>query len=183
MKKYDVIVIGSGSGLDVANAAANLGMEVAIVEKGPLGGTCLNRGCIPSKMLIHRADLAHKIRESEKFGISSQIQNIDFPSMVREVNQEVGSEAKEIEKGVYEYENTGMGSALKEGDGFVKVLVDPENGEILGCHILGSHASSLIHEVVVAMKSGQGTVDNITRSVHVHPALNEVVQRAFGSLE
>ncbi|MEN3051127.1 MAG: FAD-binding protein, partial [Candidatus Methanosuratincola petrocarbonis] len=44
MRDFDLIVIGSGSGLDVAVAAANRGLRVAIVEKGPLGGTCLNRG-------------------------------------------------------------------------------------------------------------------------------------------
>ena len=56
MKKFDLIVIGSGSGLDVANAAAKeKGFKVAIIEKDKLGGTCLNRGCIPSKLLIHSA--------------------------------------------------------------------------------------------------------------------------------
>jgi len=84
--------------------------------------------------------------------------------------------------GRYDYRDTAMGSALKEKNGFVKVLIDPDTGKILGCHILGPRASMLIHEVVVAMESGDGTVDNILDSVHVHPALNEVVQRAFSSL-
>ena len=59
---YDLIVIGSGSGLNVASAAVNqLGWRVAIIEKEPVGGTCLNRGCIPSKMVIHAADVAQKM--------------------------------------------------------------------------------------------------------------------------
>jgi dihydrolipoamide dehydrogenase len=62
--------------------------------------------------------------------------------------------------------------------GFVKVLVDLD-GEILGCHIVGPDASTLVQEVVVAMKSGSGTVQDIRESVHIHPALPEVVQRAF----
>jgi len=57
VKKFDLIVIGSGAGLDVASAAAQTGMKVAIVEKNRMGGTCLNRGCIPSKLLIHSADI------------------------------------------------------------------------------------------------------------------------------
>ena len=65
MKKFDLIVIGAGSGLDVAAAAANRDMNVAVVDDGPLGGTCLNRGCIPSKMLLHRADVAAAIRNAE----------------------------------------------------------------------------------------------------------------------
>ena len=61
MKEFDLIVIGGGSGLDIANAAAQQGLKVAIIEKGRLGGTCLNRGCIPSKLLIHSADIVeHK---------------------------------------------------------------------------------------------------------------------------
>lgn len=81
-------------------------------------------------------------------------------------------------KGTYAYKDTGYGAALMEEDGFVKVLVDPASRRILGCHILGPDASILIHEVVVAMRAGM-TADMLAATVHVHPALNEVVQRAF----
>lgn len=450
MEEFDLLVVGAGSGLDVAAGAADMGLDVAIVEKGPMGGTCLNRGCIPSKMLIHRADLARKIQTSERFGIDAETRSVDFRSMVREVNEYVESESQAIEsgletspnhalyrgegrfvdertvevkgeelrgdkvvvaagarprippiegldevdyltsrealkleeqpesmvvvgggyvgtelahfygalgteitivgrsgllpgedsevserfaevfgrrhevrecevshvyedgdevcvgteeggaeievrgerllvatgrvpntdllrveeggietdsrdfvdvdeylgttaedtwalgdvigppmfkhtanmearlvfvnaltdhrhevdyramphavfsepqvgsagktegeleregrdflRGVYGYGDVAMGIAMKEDDGFVKVLVDPE-GEILGCHVIGPHASVLIHEAVVAMRSGDGTVDNIHDSVHVHPALNEVVKRAFEAIE
>jgi mycothione reductase len=80
--------------------------------------------------------------------------------------------------GKYEYENTGMGTAFKEKNGFVKFIVEKVTGRILGCHIIGPEASTLIHEVLVAMKSGDGTIKNITGTVHIHPALSEVVQRA-----
>jgi dihydrolipoamide dehydrogenase len=84
--------------------------------------------------------------------------------------------------GTYRYRDTAMGHALEDHDGFVKFLVDPATGEILGCHVLGHEASTLIHEVIVAMRAGEGTIESITSSVHVHPALNEVVQRAAGEL-
>ena len=61
LQKFDLIVIGSGSGLDVANAATQNGLKVAVIEKDRMGGTCLNRGCIPSKLLIHSADVAEII--------------------------------------------------------------------------------------------------------------------------
>lgn len=61
MQKFDLIVIGSGSGLDVANAATQNGLKVAVIEKDRMSGTCLNRGCIPSKLLIHSADVAEII--------------------------------------------------------------------------------------------------------------------------
>lgn len=80
--------------------------------------------------------------------------------------------------GKYDYINTGMGTALKEEDGFVKFLVHKKSKKILGCHIIGKEASTLIHEVLVAMKIGSGKISDITRTVHIHPALSEVVQRA-----
>lgn len=457
MKEYDLIIIGSGSGLDVASAYTSRGKSVAVVEPGPLGGTCLNRGCIPSKMLIHHADIVQEIEESEKFHIDAEVNNIEFSEIVKEVNEEVKEDSKNIEKGIenseyhalyrteaefidnktvdvsgadreedeitaekiivaagtrpfippvdgiedvnyltskealeleekpedmvvigggyianelahffdamgveitilerndvmlgnedreisekyteiaeerfnvytgytassvsqedekisvtaenqegetkgfeadelfvatgrvpntdklkventdiktdergfievseymqtsvdhiyalgdiigehlfkhaaneearvaminsfvgnkkeidytamphavfsspqiagvgkteqeledegvdyrkaiYDYEKTGMGMALKEEDGFVKVLAG-EDGEILGCHIIGPHASQQIHEVLVAMKSGSGTVSDVQDTIHIHPALNEVVQRAFNQL-
>lgn len=455
MKEFDLIVIGSGSGLDIASGLANRGKNVAIVEPGRLGGTCLNRGCIPSKMLIHRADLAEEIKDSENFGLHASIEKVDFEDSIKEVNEEVHSDSENIGKGLrnssrhtlfkeeakfvdekvvelkdsgekitsdtivvaagsrpfvppidgteevdywvstdalnpdyqpdkiimvgggyislelahfydamgtevsilergkkilkredreiseritgiaqdrynvelevsatevreegeekkviaenkkgeevefsgdeilfatgrvpntdslkveeagiettergfivadekmrtnidgvyvlgdiadnwmfkhaanheaeivfknivtgdqyevdypamphavftspqiagvgkteqeleyqdrdyvsasYDYSDTGMGGALKEEDGFVKVLASEEEGKILGCHIIGPHASQQIHEVLVAMEAGTGKVDDIKNTIHIHPALNEVVQRAFSQI-
>ena len=64
LQKFDLIVIGSGSGLDVANAAYLHGLRVAVIEKGKMGGTCLNWGCIPSKLLIHSSDVAETIKSA-----------------------------------------------------------------------------------------------------------------------
>ena len=72
-----------------------------------------------------------------------------------------------------------MGRAKKLDDGFAKVLAAPD-GEILGCHILGYEASTMIHEVVVAMRAGSGYVSDITDTIHAHPTLNKVVEYAFG---
>lgn len=462
MKEFDLIVIGSGSGLDVASAFTSRGKDVAVVESGPLGGTCLNRGCIPSKMLIHHADVAETIQDSDRFNIDADLNAVDFQTIVREVNEEVVQDSKNIEKGLknsdkhtlyrtegkfvdekvievkkapasgeevdekitadkilvaagsrplvppidglredtymtskealglderpeelviigggyiavelahffgalgtditiveaqdslisrededvkekftelfserhdvnlglkatkvedledkvkvvaedldgnkeafagdklllatgrrpntdridaetaglemddrgflktdeklktsidgvyalgdiagnfmfkhsanyeaeivfknmlgddgyetdytamphaifsspqisgvgkteqelrdsdqeyvsasYDYSDTGMGLALKEEDGFVKVLANPESGEILGCHMIGPEASSIIHEVLVSMRNGSGKVSDIQDTIHIHPALNEVVQRAFNQI-
>ncbi|WP_440008374.1 dihydrolipoyl dehydrogenase [Halomicrococcus sp. SG-WS-1] len=100
MREFDLIVIGGGSGLDVASAAAGRGQSVAVVEKGPAGGTCLNRGCIPSKMLIHRADLVEEIAGSEQFGIHADIEDIDFSAMVQEVTAEIAESAQNIRQGL-----------------------------------------------------------------------------------
>ena len=105
MKEFDLIVIGSGSGLDVASAFASHGKKVAVIEPGPLGGTCLNRGCIPSKMLIHRADIVEEIENSEKFHVDADVNEIDFKEIVREVNQQVHEDSKNIERGIKDSEN------------------------------------------------------------------------------
>ncbi|MBI2031039.1 MAG: dihydrolipoyl dehydrogenase [Candidatus Levybacteria bacterium] len=105
MKKFDVLVVGSGAGLEVASFAAEKEMSVAIVEEGPLGGTCLNRGCIPSKMLIHSSDVAEAIKNSGKFGIKSKIESIDFASIVKRVSEVVDTDSAGIEKSVRENGN------------------------------------------------------------------------------
>jgi len=92
----------------------------------------------------------------------------------------------EYQKSVYPYMHTAMGLALDDRDGFVKFLVDKKDRKILGCHIIGSHASVIIHEVLVAMRGcgnrtstyNSGTIDLIRDTVHIHPALSEVVARA-----
>src|SRR5436305_14604467 len=71
-QKYDVVVIGSGPGGYVAGIrAGQLGLKVAVIEKDPfLGGTCLHRGCIPTKALLENADIWQKIQKSKEFGIT-----------------------------------------------------------------------------------------------------------------
>ncbi|PSG99070.1 MAG: dihydrolipoamide dehydrogenase [Nanohaloarchaea archaeon SW_7_43_1] len=116
MKEFDLIVIGAGSGLEVASGYANRGNDVAVIEPGPLGGTCLNRGCIPSKMLIHRADVAEEIRGSEKFGVESEINDIDFNCIIEEINSEVSGDAENIKKGL---ENSDRHTLFREEAEFV----------------------------------------------------------------
>ncbi|TAK75780.1 MAG: dihydrolipoyl dehydrogenase [Dehalococcoidia bacterium] len=98
MQEFDIIVVGSGSGLEVS-AAVDHGRRVAVIDVGPFGGTCLNRGCIPSKMLIHSADLMEQIRGAHHFGIDVQVRGIDWETMVRRVSESVDTDARAIEQG------------------------------------------------------------------------------------
>jgi mycothione reductase len=91
MKIYDVIVIGSGSGGEIVDAAISHGMKVAWVDKGPLGGTCLNVGCIPSKIIIHPADRIMEILEAKKLGITAEIKDIDFQAIMQRVQQGISN--------------------------------------------------------------------------------------------
>ena len=78
MKTFDLIVIGSGAGLNVATGAAEEGLKVAIIEDSAMGGTCLNRGCIPSKIVIHSAEVAEMIHRASEFGISAKVNKVNF---------------------------------------------------------------------------------------------------------
>jgi len=79
---FDVVILGGGSGgYACALRAAQLGMKVALVEKGELGGTCLHRGCIPTKALLHAAEVADSSRESEQFGVRTSFEGIDMPAV------------------------------------------------------------------------------------------------------
>ncbi len=76
---YDVVILGGGSGgYACAFRAAELGLKVALVEKDKLGGTCLHRGCIPTKALLHAAEVADSAREGEKFGVRTTLEGIDM---------------------------------------------------------------------------------------------------------
>ncbi len=81
-KEYDVIVIGSGCGMNIVEEALAMGHKVALVDKGPLGGTCPNNGCIPSKMLVFPADHIMEIHEASRFGIKTDIKSIDFAAIM-----------------------------------------------------------------------------------------------------
>jgi dihydrolipoamide dehydrogenase len=76
---FDVVVLGAGSGgYACALRAAQLGLSVALVEKGKLGGTCLHAGCIPTKAMLHAADVADAARDSEAVGVSATFEGVDM---------------------------------------------------------------------------------------------------------
>ena len=77
--EVDICVIGAGSGgLSVAAATAQLGVSVVLIEKGKMGGDCLNYGCIPSKAMIAAAKQAKAMSSGEKFGIKAEEVSVDF---------------------------------------------------------------------------------------------------------
>ncbi|KAJ3268514.1 hypothetical protein HDV01_002692 [Terramyces sp. JEL0728] len=93
---FDVLIIGSGSGSKITRPAASLGYNVALIEKGPFGGTCLNRGCIPSKMLIHPADVMAEIEEANRFNITVSKPTIDKQRLVRRVCESIDKDSNSI---------------------------------------------------------------------------------------
>jgi len=100
MKEYGLIVIGTGAGMNVVDPALERGWKVAIVEEGPLGGTCLNRGCIPSKVLIHAADVIRDAEEAAQIGVTMKLDKVDYPLIKKRMWDIVLTGRHEMEEGV-----------------------------------------------------------------------------------
>lgn len=101
MEQFDVLVIGSGSGMLIASAAVEQGFKVALVEQGKMGGTCINVGCVPSKMLIYPADVLATIGDAKRLGINSTVSSVDFNNIMSRmhelVNHDSGQQAAAVE--------------------------------------------------------------------------------------
>ena len=110
---FDLVVIGTGAGLMVAEAAANLGLAVAIVEKGKFGGTCLTRGCIPSKMLVYPADMLREAERAHKVGLRYGKPEIDWPLISKRMWDRIDF-SKEIEHNMIHMENV----TVFKGEGY-----------------------------------------------------------------
>ena len=90
--QYDAIIVGSGqAGAPLSYALADLGWKVALIEKGHLGGTCINNGCTPTKTMVHRALVAHYARDAARWGVRAENVNVDLPTIVAQKNKVVQS--------------------------------------------------------------------------------------------
>ena len=119
---------------------------------------------------------------------SPQVAAVGYTEQELKRKEAVGGSEIDYVKSIYPFINTAMGQAIEDKEGFVKFLVETKTRRILGCHIIGTDASVLIHEVLVAMRAGSGgrgsddTLGNILRTVHIHPALSEVISRAASNV-
>ncbi|SUP40032.1 dihydrolipoyl dehydrogenase family protein [Veillonella criceti] len=107
MKTYDIIVVGTGGATIVADAAINKGKKVAIIEKGKFGGTCLTRGCIPTKVMVTVADAVREIEELPKIGVKVQPATIDWNLMSKRVWQKI-DESKGVEAYYDKFDNVDL---------------------------------------------------------------------------
>ena len=93
MERFDVLVIGSGSGMLIASTAVGSSLKTAVVENGPMGGTCLNRGCVPSKMLIYPADVISTIKAAQRLGVNATVNSIDFQNIMHRMRTLVNGDS------------------------------------------------------------------------------------------
>ena len=132
MSEFDVVILGGGSGgYATALRAAQLDLSVALIEKDKVGGTCLHRGCIPTKALLHAGEIADQTRESEQFGIKAELIGVDMTG----VNAYKDGVVDRLYKGLQ-----GLVKAAKityiEGEG---KLVGPTTVEVAGQRVVGKN--------------------------------------------
>lgn len=105
MERFDVLVIGSGSGMIVASTAVENGFKTAIVDSGPMGGTCLNVGCVPSKMLIYPADVIAMFNEAQALGVHGVVASVDFKNIMDRMHRLVNGDSNQQAQAVRQTPN------------------------------------------------------------------------------
>ena len=112
MRDYDIAIIGAGAaGLSVANVAAQLGLRTALIERGAMGGDCLNTGCVPSKALLAAAHAVHAARAAARFGVAAT-PVVDWPAVQAHVQGVIAAIAPADSVERY----TGLGAEVIQGD-------------------------------------------------------------------
>jgi len=128
---FSLVVLGAGpGGVDCALEAARLGLDVAVVERAELGGTCLNRGCIPTKLFLGATECVHELSAQAKLKVASGEINVDLDALQKRKGQLLDGNRKAIEKKL-----TDAGVALFRGVGTVSaqhaLTVNTENGPVI----------------------------------------------------
>ncbi|WP_190079496.1 mycothione reductase [Streptomyces longisporoflavus] len=137
MTHHDLVVVGAGSGNAVVDDRfAHL--DVAMVAQGPFGGTCLNAGCIPSKMLAATADIANTVRDSARHNVLAQLEEINWPGVQRRVFGRLDAQARDGEQGRREtpWMTVYRGHAHFTGDRELQVTTDAGSEHITADRIV-----------------------------------------------
>ena len=131
MDRFDLIVIGSGAGTHVASGASREGLKVALLDQGPVGGVCLNNGCIPSKMLMYPADVVRILQHARDVGVEATVIRIDFQKIMSRMHSVVEKNRMHLEKAI-------------EGKENIKWYKD--SAEFVGDHTLRVGTKSSLHQ-------------------------------------
>jgi len=141
---FDIVILGGGSGgYACALRAAELGLSVALVEKGKLGGTCLHMGCIPTKALLHAAEVADTAREGQQFGVKTTFESVDMSGVNAYKDGVVGRLYKGLQGLV---KSKSIEYVEGEGRLVAKNTIEVAGRQLVGKHIVlatGSYAKSL----------------------------------------
>lgn len=131
MENYELVIIGSGAGLNVLNYGLQMGLKCALVEDTKLGATCLTRGCIPSKILVYPADLIRETEHATKVGIKFSVDNINWNLIAKRMWSQI-NESKAMEEGLSQVPNLKLYRGVGEFIGDYEMQVRSPSGEIVG---------------------------------------------------
>lgn len=146
MEEFDLIVIGSGAGTNVASEAAQKGLRVALVDQGPTGGTCLNNGCIPSKMLIYPADVIRSIQYARNIGVHAELYEVDFEKIMSRMHGVVDGARRNLEE------------ALDKAEGLTYIK---EKAEFTGEYVLKAGKREITSRKIVIATGARSLVPAI----------------------
>ncbi len=131
MESYELVVVGGGSGMSVLSRGLNLGLKCALVEPDKFGGTCLNRGCIPSKILVYPADVIREAEHARKVGIKVRIEEIDWELIGKRMWSRINMN-KRIENGLSKRKGLTVYRGFGEFSGEREMIVKDNDGKDLG---------------------------------------------------
>ena len=168
METYDLVVIGSGAGLSIANVGINRGLKCALVEESKMGGTCLTRGCIPSKILVHPADIIREAQHAKKIGVDLKLEGFDWELITKRMWNQI-DESKKMDQGLAQVENLTVYRGTGVFTGEYEMMVTAKDGKNLGTFkgekfVIASGARSFIPPI-----EGIEDVDYITSETFFGP--------------
>lgn len=161
---YDLIIIGTGSGNSIPSPDFD-DKKIAIVEKGRFGGTCLNVGCIPTKMYVYAADVALAAREAGRLGLDAQVNSVDWDSIVERVFH---NRIDQIADG---------GEAYRRGDETPNITVYDQHARFIAPKTLQIGDSVISGEEIVIATGSRPQVPEVFSNSGVRFYTNEDVMR------
>ena len=179
MESYRNVIIGSGyAGKAMAWHLAQQGESTICIERSHLGGACPNVACLPTKNVIRSAKAAAFVRKAAHFGISDE-RLVGYAIYSHPEVASVGFTEDQLKRAGTSYVTVvddwlasarAMASRLDYPR--TKLLVSPVDYSILGCHLIGPEASTLLHQVLTVMRL-KNDVRELAEMIYIHPALNE----------
>ena len=161
---FDLIIIGTGSGNSIPSEDFE-DKKIAIVEEGTFGGTCLNVGCIPTKMYVYAADLAHAAKEGKRLGIDAQVNNVDWESIIERV---FVNRIDKIAEG---------GEAYRRGDETPNITVFDKHATFLGPKAIAVGDEVITGEQVVIAAGSRPSIPAVYKDSGVKFYTNENIMR------
>ena len=179
MIEYDLVIVGAGSGNMLPMAEID-GLRVAIVERDRFGGTCLNRGCIPSKMLAHTADIAETVRTAGRYGINAELVGADWPAIRDRVFTRLDRHAAD---GLVYRRGSGVDVYLGEARFVAPRVLEVGGEQLRGEHvILAAGARPVVPQIPGLADVAFHTTDTIMR-VDARPASMVIIGGGPGATE